>query len=155
MLRALLVTALVGCSLASPDDSAYTQAVRPLMLENGRIAHALLSAASASHSGRASHVDIHRQWQEIIVPATEHLAWQAEATPVPRGWRDRHARLVEIWNQRASSYRRLEDAIALADRALWAQASSGVSRAQVDEERWFTDTNLVLSESGLALDPIP
>lgn len=149
----LLLGSLVACAPPGKDAAqAYVTSLQPLLLENGKLADALIQLAGSDPPP----AELFAPFAERLVPGAEHLAWQAGALPPPPApWSDRHLALVRVWGDRARAWRGLADSVQDSQRDAWKQAAGDASKAQLAEEAWFEETNQALRPFGLWVDAFP
>lgn len=161
-MRTPVVVSLVLLAVAcQPPDPAgrtaeqYTDALEPLLYENGMLAERVLFAASDVYNDAADAEATRTVWHEEIVPVARHLADQAAVTLTPAEWSPTHGQLVETWNDRADAYLEIEIAIEEGDREGWTAARKKADDAKLREEEWFRSLNTQLAPYGLAVDQFP
>lgn len=149
---------LLACTPAPPGADAaraYADALEPLLEENGHVADRLLYVAADVYNGKADAAAARAAWEDDVVPLAEHLRDQAVLVQAPPDWAPSHQTLVEIWTQRAESYRDISEAIDLGDPEVWKKARSTANDAKLREEAWFRDTNQRMQAYGITLDQFP
>lgn len=153
----LLLSALVSCVPKGPsyETSAYVIALHPLLQENSLLAEKVLETAAGVHADKLDGPGATEAWRSEILPIAEHLHQQAAIVHAPGPWVDAHVQLVEAWGTRAEAYALIAEGVERGDLQRWKRGRSMAVTAQLDEERWFQESNQRLTPKGISLDQFP
>jgi hypothetical protein len=153
----LLVAAwFAACTNPAHEAAAdYVVRIQPLLLENSALSEQMLLEAAAIYNEAAGPKDVAEVWERRIVPMSEHLAAQAALTQAPPEYAPTHARLVQIWTDRALAYRIMSEATRTANAELWNASRTKVDEVMANENQFFRDLNTQLAPSSLSVDAYP
>lgn len=154
----LWALALVGVGCSSPGQesaAAYVRTLEPLLLENSALSEEVLTQSAAIYNEAAGPKDVSQAWEVRVVPMAEHLASQASFVAPPSDYVQEHAALVQIWGDRAKTYRVLSEATRTANADAWNSARAKVDEVKASENQFFNDLNRRLAPMRLRVDPYP
>jgi hypothetical protein len=148
---------LLSCA-STPGDATtgYLTSLQPVLQENGLLVERVLIQAAIVYNNDSLRPEtVADVWNHEIAPLAEHVYNQASFVQPPPEYAAAHKELVEIWGDRASSYRSLGEAVQQGDIEAWNQARSLAESVKLREEKWFDRLNEGLASSGLIVDPYP
>jgi hypothetical protein len=145
----------LACAPDRKDDSAYANALAPVLLENGLLADQLLDLAARAHDEAIDAATLQARWLDDAVPLADRVAIEAAAVSPPASWQADHDALVTVWRGRASALRASAWAVVDGDAAAFDAARARAATAQLDEEAWFRAANARIGRSALSLVPHP
>lgn len=147
---------LVGCTSPEKQEAAaYANMLQPILLENSLVAERILYLSADVYNNSAKPDKLAGAWQQDVVPLAEHLHFQASFIEPPAAWRPPNDQLVRIWADRALAFRGLSEALIVSDPKAWRTSRDLASKAMIDEDTWFKDTNAKLAPFGFGLDQFP
>ena len=152
-LLTIFVFLLASCTDSS--TSTYAEQLDPLLYENTVLNDQLLNVAGGIYNDTVDSQRTAELFRSDVIPIAQHLAHQAAAVQAPEEWAASHAELVEIWAQRAHSYRELSEALWLVDAERFSNAQVALDKAAREEETWFADIRQKLAKQGVALNQFP
>ena len=152
-LLTILLFLLVGC--ADSATTTYAEQLDPLLYENTVLNDQLLNIAGGIYNDKVDSQKTAELFRSDVIPIAQHLAHQAAAVQAPEQWAASHAELVDIWSQRAKSYREISEALWLVDAERFSNAQVGLDKAAREEEAWFADMRQELGKKGVALSQFP
>jgi len=142
-------------SAETRDNRTYVNVMMPILQDNSLLAERVLVEAAGVYNEKSEPEALVQNWTDEITPLAEHVHSQASFATPPESWSEQHAKIVDIWGQRAQAYRALSDAIQTADDTQWQSSRDQADGVKLAEEKWFESTNKRLVQSGLVLDQFP
>lgn len=154
----LTLLALIACQTdpVEQDALAYEAAMRPALQANRVLADHFLAEAARVGVGEVKEGELAASWEATVLPQADSLVRQARSVhPQTPELQALHQELVGAWEDRASAYQEISQAMAAGDPQAYQTALERNSQAREAEERYFSRASEFMDPYGLNWTPYP